>query len=340
MTDTERFAYDERFTLGQNDYTLECRNFDTHDAVRVAIYLGKRFAFSSIDLPLEITNSDKKMIADSVQSDVRWIEWLSAVSSIEYSAELVERIHEVRSLGASDSIACNLVTLVHCKGPSSWDAVDIYKRFRKIPTSQYYPDADEDELLAIYSDLCLKFSMEASENILKVLQNRFDTLKRARQVLMESDWPEDCANYVAKLSAYGLDIMRSFRLDSIEEPTPWITPIIKILSELSDDELSSVIDIATEISILSATTIPRPDSESRSHYYFFFKYTAQLKAERPLIAGLMLEKYGSKNLQLADEIITRSSSTYECSIIQLLTVCEFIHNGGSTGTPIEWILQF
>lgn len=340
MTEADRFTYDEKFSMGKQSYSLECRNFSEHDSVRIAVHYENRYlSFSSLDFPLDISHSDKRMILSSVRSESRWIILLNKGYSVRISQEFVEDMHKLRRLGASDSLACILTAIIRCENSSPCSAVDLYENFLEKSFAQYYPDTEKSDLLIIHADLSCKFSMEASENILKVLSNRFEALRLAHKELMLSNWPKGCACYVEKLSAEGLSVLQSFRLN-VKGPLSWVAPIVRIICELSDAELSHVTEIASKLKDVSLASEIDCTEETGSNPTLFFKYTSQLNSERTLVSALMLEKYNQQTLKLADEIITEKIEAYECSISQLLTVCEFLNSGGNPDTPLQWMFEF
>lgn len=327
----EVFVYKQDVKLGRQKFTLVSRNLGTHDELEVLTHWNDN---PFIVFDATASNKDKKMIADAFATDARWAALLMLKDSLVFDREMLSEIHDLIRLGLSEPVSCTMTASFYSpyygeKTPEG-RVVDIYKQFIEGSALEQYQDTEHDKLLRIYFDLSSMFSTAAADNILKAVSGDFNKLIQVKRELSRSVWPE-CSQYVSNLSIQGLEIMKDFRLDHLNGATKWVIPIIKIISELSEEQIARAGEIEADLE--------RSKGASMEYYYFFFKFTKTLNAERPWIAGLMVEKYGMDILRKADNILIEQFTAYELTLDKLIIVSEYIHRGGNSELPFEWIVE-
>lgn len=329
-----RFRYWSEFKLGRSKYQAISWNDSSYDRVKIT-------SPSSCDIALRfdptISYQDKRMIADSVSTDIRWKQIMKNSVYIDFDNLSLESIRDLQSVGIPDSVACTLVVLFdfhnrtdyfHNRADNKGSSVmDIYSKFSQLKKSKSMLMIPENDLLMMYSDLYLNLSPEIADHVFTVAGSSVTKLKNIQKGILSNRWPGECLPDFLKLSEKGLETIARF---TVRDPTDslfaWLSSTIRIISDLSDERLDE------------ADTLSKKDSIER-YCTLLSEHNMLYATESPLIAALLLTHYSESTINQADAILKDCYSPSDLSFVKLMSVCEFIQNGGSTDTPVHWMFE-
>lgn len=209
--------------------------------------------------------------------------------------------------------------------------MDIQSRFEQLQKSSELGRMNQSELLQMYTDLCLNLSPEIADHIVTVAGSSAVRFKKIQNKMLSNRWPEQCFSDFLKLSESGLELLIKFTIRYPNDSLDWLPSIVRIIGELSDEEISEVEVIMYRINTKLSSVEMYDDR--------FYNYVRLYGSERPLIAAIITTRYGEETLEVADSILTNEFDADDLSVMKLTSVCEFIENGGSTDTPVQWMFE-
>lgn len=332
----ERFVHRKTFTL--LGYTYSTRNSlkENKDFDDIAIVNTSHNA-TLLRFPRELPNSEKTMIVDSIATDTRWFTMLRKIRHIQFTEHLIETIRTLQKEGLSGPEATTL-TVYFDYGfaaiRTNESALDLYRQFKTTIKESALSNCNESDALRLYSEVYIHLSPELADRLLKNTTS-LSELKRLQQNVFKSVWSDDCIQYMTKISPTALRFTLEFTVDSIQDEDAWIIDVLKIVSELSDDQIAAASKLIESFKVSNGTY-------NKRYNLFLSHATTRLSplSQLPRVAALMLVRYDEKTLSTADDILNRSFEVDDLSIDKLIRVCHFLDRGGNITTPVHWMVQF
>lgn len=210
-------------------------------------------------------------------------------------------------------------------------SVDMYVRFERNFKSSALSDSKLDSVLKLYSDVYIHVSPELADRLLEIIPS-FSQLEFVHQRVLSSIWSKELIEYLTKLSPEALYFAMEFKINTQQDDRLWMLKVLKIVSGFTNSQIAEALEIRKSFLI---------KNYNRRYNLFMSHATTRDSplSELPLVAALMLVQYDANTLSIADDLLNREFEVDDLSIDKLMSVSQFLKDGGSCDTPVQWMIE-